>query len=85
MKGSFNINSDFNEIRSNETGVKVWKKICKGDENIYEKGTQKCWHPLLLHPWYKDGILFFCMECYAINPMYRKEDRYYQDILARFE
>ena len=61
------------------------RKSVKEMKQYMKKAVKNVGTPLLLHPWYKGGNLFFCIKCYAINPMYRKEDRYYQDILARFE
>ena len=85
MKGSFTINTNSKEIRSNETGDKVWMKNCKGDEQIYEKSPQNCWHPLLPQPGQETGTGIFCMKCFTTMPLCRREDKYYQDVLARFE
>ena len=85
MEASFTINTASKEIRSNETGDKMWLKNCKGDEKIYEKGPQNCWHPLLLRWDLESGSSFFCMKCCTTTLMYHKEDKYYQDVLARFE
>ena len=74
------------EIHSNETGDRVWMKKCKGDEQIYEKKSpQHCWHPLLPQPGQETGTGIFCLKCSTTMPLCRREDKYYQDVLARFE
>ena len=84
---SFTINVDSKEKRSNETGDKTWLKNCKGDMNIYEKGPQNCWHPLFLplQPGRETASSIHCLTCFTSTPLYRREDKYYQDALARFE
>ena len=80
MKPSF---TNSKEIHSIETGDKVWVKNCKGDETIYEKDPQNCWHPLFLQPGQETGSSIFCMKCFTTMTLCHK-DKYYQDVLARF-
>ena len=84
---SYTFNSRSREIRSDKTGDKMWWRKCKGDEKIFEKGPFKCWHPLFLQPGQKaeTGAGIFCWKCHTTTPVYRKEDKYYQEVLARFE
>ena len=77
------INTDSKEIRFNERGNRVWMKKCKGDEQIYEKSPQNCWHPLLPQPGQETGTGIFCLKCLTTLPLlWRREDKYYQDVLA---
>ena len=83
MFHSVGVNVNSKELR--RAGDKIYLKNHKGDDTVYQKGPETCWHPLLLRWDLETGSQFFCITCFTETPMYHKEDKNYQDILALFE